>query len=75
MPGKGHKSNVYLNWSNGYESLRLYVYTISTSDDLVWLIQMQGKQIKFGEIPNYPRQLFYYKIGIDNGIDNSMFWN
>ena len=35
MPGKGHKLNVYLNLSNGYESLRLYVYTISTSDDLV----------------------------------------
>ena len=40
MPGKGHKSNVYLNLSNGYESLRLYVYTISTSNDLVQLIQM-----------------------------------
>ena len=40
MPGKGHKLNVYLNLSNRYESLRLYVYTISTSDDLVWLIQM-----------------------------------
>ena len=40
MPGKGHKLNVYLNLSNGYESLRLYVYTIPTSDDLVCLIQM-----------------------------------
>ena len=40
MPGKGHKSNVYLNLSNGYESLRLYIYTISTSNDLVQLIQM-----------------------------------
>ena len=40
MPGKGHKSNVYLNLSNRYESLRLYIYTISTSDDLVQLIQM-----------------------------------
>ena len=48
------------------ESLRLYIYTISTSDDLVQLIQMRGKQIKFGEIPNYPRQLVYYKIGITN---------
>ena len=40
MPGKGHKSNVYLNLSNRYESLRFYVYTISTSDDLVQLIHM-----------------------------------
>ena len=40
MPGKRHKLNVYLNLSNGYESLRLYVYTTSTSNDLVWLIQM-----------------------------------
>ena len=29
---------------------------------------MQGKQIKFGEIPNYPRQLVYYKIRITNEI-------
>ena len=35
MPGKGHKSNVYLNLSNRYESLKLYMYTISTSSDLV----------------------------------------
>ena len=68
MPGKGHKLNVYLNLSNGYESLRLYIYTISTSDDLVWLIEMCGKLIKFGKIPNYPRQLVYYKIGITNEI-------
>ena len=68
MPGKGHKSNVYLNLSNGYESLRLYVYTISTSDDLVRLIQMRGKQIRFGEIPKYPKQIVYYKIGITNKI-------
>ena len=40
MPGKGHKSNVYLNLSNDYESLRLYVYPIAMSDHLVWLIQM-----------------------------------
>ena len=68
MPGKGHKSNVCLNLSNGYESLRLYVYTISTSDDLVWLIQIHGKQIRFGEIPKYPKQLVYYKVGIMNGF-------
>ena len=54
MPGKGHKSNVYLNLSNGYESKIIHKYYIY-SDDLVQLIQMQGKQIKFGEIPRYPR--------------------
>ena len=29
---------------------------------------MRGKEIKFGEIPNYPRQLVYYKIRITNEI-------
>ena len=29
---------------------------------------MRGKQIRFGEIPKYPKQLVYYKIGIINEI-------
>ena len=68
IPAKCETTHVYLSIGNGMKSVKLYVYTLRTSDHKIKMIQEEGQELKFGKMSTWPTTLLSYTVRITNNV-------